>query len=548
MPFTPIAPATTGGFKPITPVAPAPVAPVSVAAPKLGQGAAGEFAGNAVRAAVAPLVSAGSLVNSGLDETIGRVINGIKGNGFVPTQSGAGATQAAASISNDAADTTAGHIGTGLGMIAPYLTGAGEEETALNVARFLPQVAEHLGMDSSSFIPKVAGYLAKRTPAVVKDTAIGTAQTGDIKQGAELAAGGEALSGATKVLGAGFKALNNPAAIALKEAQTAATGGNKALATTIRDAMPLQDKANRIDALRNTFPDSAAGTGGVAREGVLGKSTVQYSPQDIERGSIAHRYIGESKDPVAKIGALNQGIRDTSTKVDTFLDKKASPANFADMRDYMETNKPPSNLQKDPGATEAYDRATQGALDTLYSSMKKTANETGDFGANTSGADIRRARIAIDQQITKELGENAFGTPQYKGIKAAEIDTRNLLNRMSEDMLRYPGQMEKLNKMNDFVSQAKRRGVEINLNDPGVKSQIEKTFGLTPSGEAAAQKLANAHKTMSHLYDARDNMIDRYQSSVGKNRAQEFIDKNPLVKTAVKTSARAVPFGLGAHL
>lgn len=547
MPFTPLSPqsaqpAAKTGFVPITPTAPAP------APAKLGQGAAGEFAGNAVRAVVAPLVRTGSAIESGLDETAGRVINAAQGKGFVPTTSGAKSSQAASDIEKGASGTTAGQIGTGVGVIAPYLAGTGEEETAAKVAEFLPALAEHLGMDANSFVPKVAGYIAKRVPTAVKNTAIGTAQTGDLGQGALAGVGGELLNGATEAAGAGLKAVTNPAAAALKKAQSAATGGSKALATSIRDVMPLENKATRIDALRNTYPDSAAGKGGVAREGVFGKSSTQYNPEDIERGSVAHTYINGVKDPVAKIGAVNQGISDVSDKVDNFLDKNAAPANFADMRSYMETNKPSATLRKDPGASESYERATQDALDTLYTTMKKTANETGDFGANTSGSDIRNARIAIDQQITKELGENTFGTPQYRGIKAAEIDTRNLLNRMSEDMLRYPGQMEQLNKLNDFVSSAKGRGIDIDMSNPEVKQGLEKTFGLNPTGEASAQKLANAHKVMSHLYDARDNMIDKYQSSLGKTKLEESIDKNAALKTVYEVGKKAIPFGIGAHI
>lgn len=316
----------------------------------------------------------------------------------------------------------------------------------------------------------------------------------------------------------------------------------------IQDAMPLENKATRIDALRDSLPGSPKG--GVVRKGILGTSSIVPNEEDVARGTAAAPYISGTGDPVVKIQKLNQGIQNVSKETDNFLDANSAPANFADMRDYMETNKPNSNLQKDPGASEAYNRATQDALDTLYSTMKGSANETGNFGADTSAADIRKARIAIDQQISKELGENTFGTPQYKGIKAAEIDTRNLLNRMSEDMLRYPGQLDKLNKMNEFVSSAKGRGIEVNLDDPEVRSQLEKTFGLTatPEAESNAQKLADAHKNMSYLYQSRDNLIDKYQRKIGKNKIQEAVDSNPVVKAVAGIATKAVPFGLADHL
>lgn len=328
----------------------------------------------------------------------------------------------------------------------------------------------------------------------------------------------------------------------MKDAKTAANEA-KSLQTSIQDTMPLQDKATRVEELKSSLPDSGNGTGGVNRKGVLGNATPQASAQDIQRGTIAHEFIGGETDPLKKIQNLNQGIQDTSGKViNPFLDKNAAPANFEDMRNYMESNKPSESLQSDPGASESYNRATNNALNTLYKTMKKTANDTGDFGPQTSGADIRQTRIAVDQQIKKELGENVFGSPQYKGIKAAEVDTRNMLNKMSEDMLRYPGQLENLNKMNDFVSEAKTRGIEVDMKNPEVKAALEKQFGLqsTAEGDKNAQFLSDQHAKMSNLYEARDNMIDKYQTNVGKNKIQEFMKNNPKKTKVAKIAGTAI--------
>lgn len=319
------------------------------------------------------------------------------------------------------------------------------------------------------------------------------------------------------------------------------------LQKAIQDTMPLENKATRIDAMRNSMPGEQ---GGVTRKGLLGTSTIIPSDEDIARGKAVVPYLNGEKDPVAQVQNLNKGIQDVSKETDSFLDQNTAPANFADMRNYMETNKPTASLQKDPVALENYNRATQDALDTLYATMKKTAKASGDFGSNTSAADIRAARIAVDQQISKELGENTFGSPQYKGIKAAEIDTRNLLNRMSEDMLRYPGQLEKLNKLNDFVSASRARGIDVDMNNPQVRSQLERQFGLTMTQEteAAAQKLSDAHTQMSHLYDARDNVIDRYQRKIGKNKLQETIENSPVAGFIANTAKKAIPFGVADHI
>lgn len=437
------------------------------------------------------LTSLGGGVESALDQTLGRGANVLAGKGNVPTKTGQSAQVAAAQL-NAAAN-------------IPALT---YKDNSEKVGGVIGQIADLL-------VTPPGGKAAKVGTAGSVDT---FRTIGDLNKTRHV----------IDAIGADSTSLKN----------------------SIQDVMPLQSKSVRIDELRNTLPDSAAGKGGVTREGILGKSTPQPTAEDVARGTAAHDYIAGTKDPVQKIANVNQGIKDTSRGVDEFLDSKSAPANFSDMRTYLEANHPPTNLQKDPGALEAYSRATEDALNTLYNTMKKSATATGDFGAQTSGKDIRQARIAIDQQITKELGENTFGTPQYKGIKAAEISTRNMLNRLSEDMLRYPGQLDKVNNMNEFVNTARGRGVDVNLNDKSVLEQIEKSFGLnaTKEGEANAQKLAAQHEFMSQLYDARDNLIDRYQSSLGKNRVQETIAGSPVLKALSGSIKRVLPYGIGSHL
>lgn len=164
-------------------------APKAPQEPKLGQGAAGEFSGNALRAITAPLVRTGGLIEKGLDQTIGRVGNAIEGNGFTPTHTGEEAMQTADSIEDNADDTLAGKAGTVAGTVAPYLAGAGEVTA---------------GEKAVGILPKVTAYVARKAPQLATDVGIGTAQTGDVKEGAIQGAGGlvgaEVLGKAGKIL------------------------------------------------------------------------------------------------------------------------------------------------------------------------------------------------------------------------------------------------------------------------------------------------------------------------------------------------------------
>ena len=161
-------------------------APQTPQTPQLGQGAAGDFAGNTLRAIASPLVRTGGLIESGLDQTLGRVDNAIAGKGFTPTTTGQQAQTQANNIDAGASQSLAGDIGTGVGTIAPYfLPGAGEEDAVATA-----------GTKAPGILAKTGGYLAKQAPEIAANTAIGTAQTGSPVQGIETGASLGALKGA----------------------------------------------------------------------------------------------------------------------------------------------------------------------------------------------------------------------------------------------------------------------------------------------------------------------------------------------------------------
>ncbi len=161
-------------------------------APQLASGPAGDFASNALRTVAEPLIRTGGLIEKGLDQTLGRVGNAIRGKGFVPTHTGDAAMAAADASSQDHASTIAGHIGDFVGTVAPYFTGVGEGELASTVSQ----------------------ALAKHAASFATNAGIATAQTGNPIQGIETGIGGEALGlagKATSIIGKqAYKALAIP--------------------------------------------------------------------------------------------------------------------------------------------------------------------------------------------------------------------------------------------------------------------------------------------------------------------------------------------------
>lgn len=313
-------------------------------------------------------------------------------------------------------------------------------------------------------------------------------------------------------------------------AEVAQNKADAALNKSVQDTMPLQDKQTRTAQMEN---------GQATRKGVMGKVVATPTAQDVQVGAAAHPFITGQKDPVMQINSLVNGVKDVSAKTDAFLNENPTQAHMSDIQTYVEKNNVPNaTLKNNPGAMEQYKITTANAMDTLNSTLKASANKTGEFTGPLSGADIRAARIKIDQQIKDELGATTFGTPQYAGIKAAAVDSRNVLNRMNEDLLRYPGQLDALNKYNQAISDFTEKGIKIN---PEIEQGLKDHYGLksTPAGEANAQKLAEGHKLMENLYTARDNMVAKNQSMMGKNWVQNWIKNNP-------GKAKAIGYTLGA--
>lgn len=446
----------------------------------------------------------------------------------------------------------------GVDSAASLVRGAAAPATAIiqKLASFLPNNSYPTMLEKlNTAMPGLSDWASQHPEAAKNLTNVFTLATA--------AGGGEAASEVETTVGEGVNSVKNsvknaPAAakdaLAARASTKAATKEQAAQTKSIQATMPLADKSQRMGDLLNTKIDSGPGKGGVAREGILGKSTPQPTIEDTERGLAAHPYITGKADPVEQIGMINKGIEDLSTERDAFSDANKTKTNFGDMRDYLEfNNKPSSNLKAEPGAEEAYNRVTQKALDTLYKTMKSSAEESGDFGALRSGKEVRQARIEIDKQIASELNENTFGTPQYKGIKSAAIDTRNLLNRMEEDLQRYPGQLEQLNRYNKDVATLREKGISTNAKGevtPEAQEAFKEKYGLksTPESEANAQKLADYNKKMSRLYDARLNVAEKYQSNVGKNKIQEAAKNHPIISKTVKAAGRAIGLGAGVHL
>lgn len=389
---------------------------------KLGQGAAGEFAGNALRAITAPLVRTGAAIESGLDQTLGRGINAMKGNGFTPTQSGAQAYQAADKIQNGADDTFAGNAGTVAGTAAPYLTPMGGEEA---IAGFMG----HLGLDATKFAPKIATYLASKAPTVARDVGIGTAQTGDIGSGAAQGVGGAV---GAEVLGQGAKVANNFINRPARDFASEFTSSqiNKALA---RDA--IKKGSARVE----------------EGKGILGQNKVLPNAQDQRIADSVRDVVSPKNSLIRNVDAINKKISGLNKGVGDYIEKNNVPLDEGKLQEKLAAAKENHNLlfAGDDKAHQVYDAVTNEFMKQLSSKDAKGLFQT------RQGFD-KYLQTKIPNLFKKDM-TGQFLDPRDSVRQNAALDIRKAVNQyISESLPAGNPYKETLQQESDMLTALQR--------------------------------------------------------------------------------------------
>lgn len=510
--------------------------------PTLSQGAMGELAGNAVKTVAEPLIRTGGFLESGIDQTFGRVLNAASGNGFVPTATGQQAQATATQSEQNHTDTIAGHIGDFVGTIAPYLTGTGEAATAEKVAPIVAKVAETLGVKAEGLLPKVMSYLATKAPTIARDTTIGTAQTGDLGQGAVQGAfAGLPIQGAK--------------------------AGSK-LASNVVENTPKRELQGMTDALTPVLKPTQLSNaiGASAKKGEeFNASATQQVQRVVQAVHDAASALGQKATDIVKPGIqqaksngarIGQAIADYSKNVVTpFIAKSGVNYNFADLSKALGIVKPGETLTG-PSLT-SYNNVRQRILSAVatkvgpevkgmisLSALRNGATEGGTVPAKAleGDKDFWDSRKIIDQIVNEETKGKAWGDATVVGAKAAYKDMRDGFAQYLSDAYRYPGQMENVNKANDFLSTpqvAKMDKTGINIGE------VEKQFGLTPSAQSEANSAEWEHhmQTMSSLYDGIANTTTRAAKEEGKSWLSLFTSQHPLLVKGLEVGAGAIGAG-----
>lgn len=253
--------------------------------------------------------------------------------------------------------------------------------------------------------------------------------------------------------------------------------------------------------------------------------------------------VVEGKDPNIDIHNLRTVIADTSEQgVKPHLSQNKVPFNFEDFQNKMKLVKPTLSLKRDPSAAKTYDYVRDRVVERVYGALKGAAKKEGDFTSQTDFNDVWNARKLIDDVSEEELKTVTFGTPEYTGAKAAIQDMRGGLSDFIKDSLRFPGQMEQVNKMEEFIQVARARGIEIDT--PEQVKDLMKQMGIenTPDDLARAALFESSMKKISNFYKAIDNVKTKIPDYIKENSS--FAKRNPNVTKGLTLAAGA---GVGTY-
>jgi hypothetical protein len=380
---------------------------------KLGQGAAGEFAGNAVRAVAAPLQRTGAVIESGLDETVGRLATGIasKGKSFAPTQTGAAAFRAADASEAAKSTTLAGKLGTGVGVVAPYLLGAGEEEAEMAGTK----VAAKTGS-------KILGSLAKAGVRTGTGTVIGTAQTGSVKKGLETGVGNTVGQGLLEGAGTLLKGALSDGAKSMS-----ATGVATKRVSSTAETMTKAEREAAIKEGRMT----PTGSGG------------KYMPSATEKRAGEILAGKTSSNPVKTVEVINKEIATRGKEAETYLEKAGTKvSNETDLKAF-DSARASAEKYMTSAESKAYDEHIG-----IFQKILKTYTKDGGY----TTANYYKALKDYEAQVTANLpkGKEALlkegGSARLQAAKDVRGVVRDLIGKANPE---FKGKMFDLASLYD---------------------------------------------------------------------------------------------------
>lgn len=347
-----------------------------------------------------------------------------------------------------------------------------------------------------------------------------------------------AISKAKGLFNDGVDAVKN--ILEKRQAGKALDAAERSLTDTLDVIKPVLNKKEAIGAF-----EKAGTQGGVTNKGLLSKTVVTPTQRDIDIAKSVQGVVSKNNGPIDNIVNINKEIsRVAEQEVKPFLEKNPVGFNFEDLRTYMSQKlRPEGTLKTDPESFSTYKRVSNSILNTINKTLKESAANSGQYGSITDFNDVWNARKVIDNVIEKELGSVTFDSPQYTGIRAAARDVRDVFSKFITDSLSAPGQMEKVNKMTEFLQEATKRGIDLGEED-AIKL-LEQKFGISRSTEdmARAAFFQDKMTRLNHIYEARGNIAESNYKLLDKNFLERWRKQNPEKYNLLKIGGGLVGLG-----
>lgn len=252
------------------------------------------------------------------------------------------------------------------------------------------------------------------------------------------------------------------------------------------------------------------------------------------------------KTATEDLNSIKKGVVSESEGIRNWGKTNEVPFNHEDLINNIKQVEPRTDLlNAGKDAYSSYERAKKVGTDTFAKAMRASQKAVDAVTGKVNPAEMWDAAIKVDQKIKAELKDAIFDSPQYKGIKAAAMSTRNAIREYIVNAIKYPGQMEKFNKFKEFVNTAKQKGID--MGPEGEALLLEK-FGIrsTPESEAAAKYWMEKMDKLHSMLDVSTNLSEKAVSEASTNPVGRFLKtpKGKVVKNVLKGTA--VIGGLGA--
>lgn len=316
-----------------------------------------------------------------------------------------------------------------VGATAPYLTGIGEIDAALAGAKISASLAGYLSGKFLSYAPKIAGWLASKLPKMAVATAVGTAQSGDIKSGLETGA----LTGAMETLPMLKKAVAPTLAFtsgvkegAIKEAQQAPDVIKTGMGMTAED---VRNKA--VSTLDGLFKDMR----GAFSKGLtdLQKNT-PYRAEGRILNTIPQFFKNTLQDVKSGIPSV---FRDFSVAVEN----KGRTLNFDKLNSSVVKSSEQNNLQK---ALDTINRQTNFSPRGVQAVAARLEALTKYGENNETSAIITKIKNSYDTAIEKHYPELGALRATYGKTAQHLDDIRNIVGSAFDDPTKIQTAVSKL--------------------------------------------------------------------------------------------------------